>query len=313
MADYDTIAAKYGGRDVEDLAAKYGGQDISEGGPSTPQPEDPRAAMLRAMSGPLGRMMEGADKFLEHAGYRVGGAVTDTLANAGTRNPLGGAVSPEVAAAAGSAANVAISEGIPAAIGGSAARTILSPAIRGISQGLMRYALKPSWREMMPGGTGRQAIQTMLNRRLEGNILPGENVSAGGVYNMEHHLNDIRDQIVDILRRPGSQERKLAEIRPLWESGKELYDAYRIAARRVSGSPLHSWSPYWWMHRPGMAAAYTVARSPMASSLAARGLNAGQNYVPFTAGALAHAAAGAPQGMAPYEETPYQTLEDRLP
>lgn len=120
-------------------------------------------------------------KFAISPGYETGKAVTDTASFLHA--------SPQTAAAAGYAANVA-AEALPSLVTGDLLKAA-SPALRTFGKKLMQEALKPTLEQLRTGKAAR-AIQTMLDE--------GVNVTPGGVAKLRGKIADLNDQIKDAIK-----------------------------------------------------------------------------------------------------------------
>lgn len=260
------------------------------------------AALRGLPGGPLGVAaslgVQGLDELgqLSDAyGYKAGGAVTDVAAKV---------LPPEVAAGAGVATNVALSQAIPAAIGGGAAKAVASPVMRRLSEYLMRRALNPTSKQWM-SGQGPQAVRTMLDEPFgaAGKAMPGANIHEVGLEQLKGKASEVFSQALEAAARGDNQA-----FSQLSGKLKELGNAFELA-EKAAGKTSQVGGIGMFYHRLVTLLAYLGSHSPLAQSMAARGLNIGKNTVPYAAGGLANAAVTAPYGQEPQ----YQTLEDKLP
>ena len=124
--------------------------------------------------------IEQIDKVIDKGAYEGGGALTDVASAMGA--------SPEVAAGAGMAGNMAV-RGVPSLIGagaGKAAETATKP----LSRGLMQSALKPTSKDLASGDAAK-AIDTML----EG----GFSATSGGVAKMRSLVRKLSGEVDDLI------------------------------------------------------------------------------------------------------------------
>lgn len=133
---------------------------------------------------------------VEETAQRVGGAVTDTLASGSSpRFPI----SPEIAAGAGTLAQLATGQVPYMGIGGVGGLAARQP-LRAGAETLMQQALKPSIKALKnEGATGvnsGRAINTMLDE--------GINISKGGVEKLQGHIDALSASITDAIKGSGA-------------------------------------------------------------------------------------------------------------
>lgn len=117
---------------------------------------------------------------LDKAAYEAGGKVTDVASNLGA--------SPEVAAGAGFATNVA-TQAVPMMLGGQVGK-LGSPSMQAGGRKLMQSALKPSVADLKSGRAAR-AIDTLLAE--------GVNPTQGGVAKLQTMVDDLGDEIQKVI------------------------------------------------------------------------------------------------------------------
>lgn len=119
---------------------------------------------------------------LPSVAYDAGGKVTDTATSLGA--------SPEVAAGAGYAANVA-TQAIPALMTGKFVQEKAAPIMEAGARSLMQSAVKPTY-EAQKSGDAAKAITTMLQE--------GYNPTKGGVQAMQKRISDLGDEITEAIK-----------------------------------------------------------------------------------------------------------------
>lgn len=133
-----------------------------------------------------------AGQLLEHGADIVGSGVTEGLSQAGAPT--------SVAAGAGTLANIG-TQAIPTVFGGGIGR-MAAPLMEKGGETLMRAALKPS--TTLPAEKTAQAVKTMLTADV-GNILPGANVTPGGIAQIHSKIKDFGTKVDDILNQSSAQ------------------------------------------------------------------------------------------------------------
>jgi hypothetical protein len=138
----------------------------------------------RSLPGDMGSMSSSAAAYgavgdaLESAAYSAGGWISDKASKF---------TSPENAGALGYGANVAL-QALPAVFGGQVAKTMLSPLMKGAGQRMMQSALKPPIKERK-SGEAAEAIDTLLNDSVRGNMLPGASLTHGQVTKLHDEID----------------------------------------------------------------------------------------------------------------------------
>lgn len=120
---------------------------------------------------------QGVGKLIDKFAYGAGGKVTDLATSAGA--------SPEVAAGAGYAANVA-SQAIPALLGGGPAKAAGAPLMESAAKTVMQSALKPTSKSLANGDAAK-AIQTILDE--------GLNVTAAGAAKLRILITNLKGEV----------------------------------------------------------------------------------------------------------------------
>ena len=128
-----------------------------------------------------GEGMNQLGQLVDKAAYGAGGKVTDALASR---------VSPEVAAGAGFATNVAV-QAVPTVLGGEAAKLIGGPAMQSAGKYVMQSALKPPPASMVGGSKSdaAKAIKTLLDE--------GVNVTPGGAAKLRGMIDKLNKEITE--------------------------------------------------------------------------------------------------------------------
>jgi hypothetical protein len=139
----------------------------------------PANLAARKIGGALGKVGEMVDK----AAYGAGGKVTDIASQY---------VSPEVAAGAGTATNIAI-QAIPVVLGGEAAKIVGSPALKAVGKRFMQSALKPPSTSFVGGEKSEavRAIKTMLEE--------GVNVTPQGAAKLRSMITKLNTEVKSII------------------------------------------------------------------------------------------------------------------
>lgn len=180
----------------------------------TPAAAQPKESMSNAqaideivkMAHPMSwvsKFMDKGAQALDRAAYNVGGKVTDIASGFGA--------SPEVAAGAGYAANVA-TQAVPTFLSGTAAKSA-APYIESAAQKLMTSALKPSVTMGEKGAAS--AVQTLLDN--------GINVSEGGLAKLRGLIDDVNREIADKIRNLTATVDKGA----VWDAVKQKLDYFK--------------------------------------------------------------------------------------
>ena len=129
---------------------------------------------------PLSAVHEGI-KAMDKLAYDAGGKVTDVASNLGA--------SPEIAAGAGTVANLGV-QSIPMLIGGGSGSALESVG-KAVGRGLMQSAIKPTIGDLQKGKAQR-AIDFMLKE--------GINPTEGGIAGLRQEGMAIAKQVEDVLK-----------------------------------------------------------------------------------------------------------------
>jgi hypothetical protein len=167
-----------------------------------------KAGPAGAVAGAVGEGTRQFSDAVEQVGYDAGGAVTDALA---------GTVSPEAAAGAGFAANVA-TQAIPAVVGGVMGKAVASPTMQAGAKSLMQSSLKPTVADLKTGRAAR-AIDTLLDE--------GVNPTQGGVRKLQGMVDELGDEIQATIANSSATIQKS-------DVGKRLVETFEQFKRQVN-------------------------------------------------------------------------------
>ena len=133
------------------------GMNVPKDWMATPQPAQPVQPAAPVETSPLLKQLHATDRPLDigEGANQLGQGVTDIATKLGA--------SPEVAAGAGTVANVGV-QALPMLAGGEAAK-VAKPAFEWASEGLMRGALKPTL-SAAKKGKDVTAVKTMLEKNI---------------------------------------------------------------------------------------------------------------------------------------------------
>jgi hypothetical protein len=123
----------------------------------------------------VGEAMRHIDEGTDYVAQEAGGLVTDAAS---------GTLSPEGAAKAGVAANIAI-RALPMIASGGLAKQAAG-TFQNIGRGLMQSALKPDYASLRTGKAGK-AIDTLLKE--------GVSVSEGGLVKVQQNIHALKDEV----------------------------------------------------------------------------------------------------------------------
>jgi hypothetical protein len=174
---------------TQEQVLSYAKSQFRESSPSIP--ERMIGAAARGLpGGPIGlassigqEAMGIGNETIGRLGYKTGGLVTDAASNLGA--------SPEVAAGAGTVANLG-TQAIPAILGGKGIGLMSAPVLRTAGESLMYKALKPS--STLSRDRAAQAVKTMLEENVSGNMMPGANVTVGGIGQLSDKISTVANQ-----------------------------------------------------------------------------------------------------------------------
>lgn len=145
--------------------------------------------------------------FMSKGAYDAGGKVTDIASGMGA--------SPEVAAGAGYATNVA-TQGAPSILAGTATKSVLDKPMKDLGRWAMQIAVKPP-KAAHASGDAAKAIETMLKE--------GINVTPGGMNKLSREVGRLSGQVDDIVNaaeRSGATVSKVSALKAWSEKLKEI-------------------------------------------------------------------------------------------
>lgn len=145
--------------------------------------------------------------------YGAGGNVTDIAARAG--------LPPNIAALAGTVANLGV-EGTAGAVAGGAA----SPLMKKGARVLMQSSLKPNL-EARASGAAKEAIETALTHK-GSPVVPGIAATEGGIEGAQKVIGRLEGEINDILKNAPETVNKLEVLTRV----KSAIDKFELTAKR---------------------------------------------------------------------------------
>jgi hypothetical protein len=136
-----------------------------------------------------------------------------------------------------------------------------------------------------------------------GKAMPGANIHEVGLEQLKGKGEEVFNQALEAASRGDNQA-----FSQLTAKMKELGNAFELA-EKAAGKTSQAGGIGMFYHKLVTLLAYLGSHSPLAQSMAARGLNIGKEAVPAIGGAGGNMALFAPQA----QEPDYQSLQGRMP